>query len=161
VAWRAVALRSFECFFSKSFVCLSMVCHSIWFFALLSSPWLFPCSRLQTLCCIVDANRASIQLVNSLKQKVLDNYPRYDKGAFFFELDGKPLSTKSSYRPRLADGSTVFVQYRNRGGCFVVSLTLMMTIFALIISSPCTCGASLLFIPLLLPFLFVLPLFCL
>ena len=76
---------------------------------------------------------------------------------YFLEVGGKPLVSTDSVK----DGSTVFVQYRNRGGCFMVSLSIMMIIFTLILSSTCTCGTSLLLVPLLLPFLFVLPLFCL
>jgi hypothetical protein len=100
-----------------------------------------------------------------MEQKVLEQYPTYDRSNFFFQVNGKPLSKSGGntdiFHQQLYNGSTVFVQYRNRGGCFMVSFTIMMTIFALILSSTCTCGASLLMVPLLLPFLFVLPLFCL
>mmetsp|Transcript_5 Transcript_5/g.10 ORF Transcript_5/g.10 Transcript_5/m.10 type:complete len:170 (+) Transcript_5:132-641(+) len=123
----------------------------------------------KTLCCVIDPKQASIvALVDGFEQKVLERYPSYDRSNFYFEVGGKALVKGQATEQQLtttttlfSNGSTVFVQYRNRGGCFMVSFTLMMTIFALILSSTCTCGASLLIVPLLLPFLFVLPLFCL
>jgi hypothetical protein len=50
---------------------------------------------------------------------------------------------------------------RQRGGCFMVSASILCIITAAIIGSPCTCGISLLVVPVLLPLLFILPLFCL
>jgi hypothetical protein len=119
----------------------------------------------QTLCCVIDAGNSNSNadfvndVVGALVQKVMAEYPTMNRNNFFFEVGGKPLSNSSTVSIR--NGSTVFVQYRLRGGCFLVSFTIMMTIFLLILSSTCTCGTSLLLVPLLLPFLFVLPLFCL
>jgi hypothetical protein len=126
---------------------------------IVSSPSLF---FFQTLCCVIDARRAAIThvVVDTLVQKVMDQYPATSRKNYYFEVGGKPLSNATNM-PCIYNGSTVFVQYRNRGGCFMVSFTVMMTILALILSSTCTCGTSLLLVPLLLPFLFVLPLFCL
>ena len=139
---------------------------------------------MQTLCCVLEPyQQASLStVVACLEQKVLDSYPGYDRRNFFMELNGKPLSssaassssTLSEYQHHVlvpsknkttsidnSNTSTVYVHYRNRGGCFMISFTILMTIFFLIITSTCTCGASLLFVPLLLPFLFVLPFCCL
>jgi len=85
------------------------------------------------------------------------------KRDFYFIVQGKPLnlSDDESKVALLHDQSTVFVQYRNRGGCFMFSFTILMTILAAIVGSTCTCGLSLLIVPLLLPLLFILPFFCL
>jgi hypothetical protein len=115
----------------------------------------------QTLCCIVEAcnETTGFEVVDALTKKVMEEYPTMNRNNFFFEFGGKPLSHDNTVS--IGNGSTVFVQYRLRGGCFMISITVLMTIFVLILSSTCTCGASLLLVPLLLPFLFVLPLFCL
>jgi len=55
----------------------------------------------------------------------------------------------------------VQVWTRQRGGCFMVSFSILGIIMAAIVGSTCTCGLSLLIVPLLLPLLFILPLFCL
>lgn len=57
--------------------------------------------------------------------------------------------------------NTVIVSSRRKGGCFMVSFSILATICAAILGSPCTCGLSLFVVPFLLPLLFVLPLFCL
>lgn len=128
-------------------------------------PMCFPLSIpiVQTLCCIIDPRRATtVDIVGCLEEKVIEHYS-VERSAFFFEMAGKPLNKTltSCDGHTFNNGTTIFVQFRNRGGCFMVSLTLTMIIFLLIISSTCTCGTSLLLVPLLLPFLFVLPLFCL
>lgn len=48
-----------------------------------------------------------------------------------------------------------------KGGCFIVSFSILVTIVMAVCMSVCTCGLSLVVIPLLAPFLFILPLFCL
>ena len=58
-------------------------------------------------------------------------------------------------------GDTLFVADRQRGGCFMVSLSILFTIFLAILMSFCTCGLSLTIVPFLIPLLAVLPLFCL
>jgi hypothetical protein len=70
---------------------------------------------------------------------------------------GVPSSTKSSNNASV----TIFVTHRQRGGCFMVSFSIIVTICTAFLTSPCTCGFGLLIIPVLLPLLFVLPLFCL
>jgi hypothetical protein len=80
----------------------------------------------------------------------------------FFICNGKPLSDEmllSDYN--FPENSTIHVSYRNRGGCFMVSLSILCIICASVIGSPCTCGLSLFMVPLLLPLLFILPFFCL
>lgn len=89
-------------------------------------------------------------------------------------LQGKPLEDDyvlSHYIPLLKHPQgnnndynatcTIVVWQRQRGGCFMVSLSIMVIIFFALISSCCTCGLSLLVVPVLLPLLFILPLFCL
>ncbi|KAG7367226.1 hypothetical protein IV203_029897 [Nitzschia inconspicua] len=93
----------------------------------------------KTLCCVINAHQAAIVhvVVHTLEKKVMEQYPTMNRKNFFFEVGGKPLSTTTNTTTAclLHNGSTVFVQYRNRGGCFMVSFTVMMTIFALILSS--------------------------
>lgn len=50
---------------------------------------------------------------------------------------------------------------RQRGGCFMVSCSILAIICTAVVGSTCTCGLSLLIVPVLLPLLFILPLFCL
>lgn len=50
---------------------------------------------------------------------------------------------------------------RQRGGCFMVSLSILGVIMTALVGSTCTCGLSLFIIPVLLPLLFILPLCCL
>eukprot|EP00980_Cylindrotheca_fusiformis_P001440 scaffold345_cov134-Cylindrotheca_fusiformis.AAC.51 len=114
----------------------------------------------KTLCCRIDPKQASITKLDILNERVLEEYPSYEEN-YFFEMQGKPLNGMTCNSLMWMDGSTVFVQYRNRGGCFMVSLTVLTIIMAAIVGSTCTCGLSLLIVPLLLPLLFILPLFCL
>jgi hypothetical protein len=80
----------------------------------------------------------------------------------FFCWNGKPLDDDAILKDYgVRDSATISVSYRKRGGCFMVSLSILTVICAAVIGSPCTCGFSLFIVPLLLPLLFVLPLFCL
>jgi hypothetical protein len=91
----------------------------------------------------------------------------------FFVWNGKPLTDQALLQdytgvvsPSKASSCnrsiiTISVIHRQRGGCFMVSFSILMTICAAVLTSPCTCGFGLLIIPVLLPLLFVLPLFCL
>jgi hypothetical protein len=115
---------------------------------------------LQNLCCTINPKKASIISISTLEQRVLQYYPDEAKN-FYFIVHGKPLDQGNCHSMVWTNGSTIFVQYRKRGGCFVVSFTILTVIIAALIGSFCTCGMSLLVIPVLLPFLFVLPLFCL
>jgi hypothetical protein len=86
---------------------------------------------------------------------------------------GKPLeddNVLSHYMPFQQKGNnnnnnqtllTIVVWQRQRGGCFMVSLSILVIIFFALMGSCCTCGLSLLVVPVLLPLLFILPLFCL
>lgn len=56
---------------------------------------------------------------------------------------------------------TMHASIRLRGGCFMVSATVLGMIMTAILSSFCTCGLSLIAVPFLLPLLFILPFFCL
>lgn len=114
----------------------------------------------QTLCCRIYPKQAAITKLDYLTERVQKEYPNDDTD-FYFEMHGKPLSATTCNSLMWMEGSTVFVQYRNRGGCFMVSLTVLTMIMTAIVGSTCTCGLSLLFVPFLLPFLFILPLFCL
>ena len=55
----------------------------------------------------------------------------------------------------------VTVHPRVRGGCFMVSASVLAMLCTAVVASSCTCGMSLVAVPFLLPLLFVLPLFCL
>jgi hypothetical protein len=86
----------------------------------------------------------------------------------FFMFHGKPMDDDDDL---LADYGitrntqnhhhTVFVSQRVRGGCFMVSASVLALIGTAIVGSMCTCGMSLLVVPILLPLLLVLPLCCL
>ena len=56
---------------------------------------------------------------------------------------------------------TIHASYPIRGGCFMLSFSILIMILMAISMSLCTCGLSLIAIPILGPFLFILPLFCL
>lgn len=56
---------------------------------------------------------------------------------------------------------TIHVSVRMKGGCFMVSATVLAMIMTAIVGSTCTCGLSLIAVPFLLPLLFILPFFCL
>ena len=56
---------------------------------------------------------------------------------------------------------TIHASYPLRGGCFILSFSILMMILVAMSMSLCTCGLSLIAIPILGPFLFILPLFCL
>ena len=61
-----------------------------------------------------------------------------------------------------APSPTVHVVARARGGCpFFISAAILCAIFVTGILSVCTCGGTLLLWPLLIPWLFILPCFCL
>jgi hypothetical protein len=115
----------------------------------------------QTLCCLINPQQGAITSIAILEQKVLESYPDRSKRDFFFLSQSKPLNQTTFDSLYWKDGSTIFVHYRNRGGCFIFSFSILCIILMAIVGSFCTCGSSLLIIPVLLPFLFILPLFCL
>jgi hypothetical protein len=55
----------------------------------------------------------------------------------------------------------VHASHALNGGCFLVSFSVLLMIVGAVAMSFCTCGVSLIFVPLLAPLLFILPLFCL
>jgi hypothetical protein len=121
---------------------------------------------LQTLCWSVDPSvmtQNNVMAVQKLlEQRVLQQHPYENPKNFYFLANAKPLARDVDVSSMtMRDGMTIFVQYRNRGGCFVFSFTVLTMIFTAIMGSFCTCGLSLWVVPLLLPLLFILPLFCL
>jgi len=115
----------------------------------------------QTLCCLINPRQAAITSIGILEQKVVESYPDQSREDFFLETQSKPLNEYSFNSLTWNEGATVFVQYRKRGGCFIFSFSILCIIFMAIVGSFFTCGCSLLIIPILLPFLFILPFFCL
>lgn len=80
----------------------------------------------------------------------------------FMIWNGKPMDDNGNLSDYgLREGVTIDVSYRNKGGCFMVSFSILVFIGMAIIGSTCTCGLSLFVIPFLMPLLFILPLFCL
>jgi len=74
-----------------------------------------------------------------------------------------PYYTLSDYCNHTATSSpvTIHASFQIKGGCFIISFTILMTILLAISMSVCTCGMSLFVLPILGPFLLILPLFCL
>lgn len=124
---------------------------------------------LQTLCLWLDPELN----IYSIKQTLLAHQAKSSSSAplgctandIFFVWNGKPLDDQALLcdyiGKRNNNNSMIIVGYRNRGGCFLVSFSILCIIILSIIGSFCTCGLSLLIVPVLLPLLFVLPLFCL
>jgi len=100
----------------------------------------------------------------SVRRKVSQKHPHnmlYSSDQYL-TYQSKPLTeslTVADYG--IQQGSTLFASERRRGGCFMISLSIIFTIFCAIAMSLCTCGLSLTIIPFLLPLLCILPLFCL
>jgi hypothetical protein len=61
----------------------------------------------------------------------------------------------------ITENATIFVSSRTKGGCFMVSFSILIVIAIAFLMSLCTCGLSLCVVPFLLPLLCILPLFCL
>jgi hypothetical protein len=72
--------------------------------------------------------------------------------------DGLLVSSSSSSSVMMP---TVEVGIRQRGGCFIVTFTILTILFIATMCAPFTCGTSLLLYVFLLPPVFVLPFFCL
>jgi hypothetical protein len=77
--------------------------------------------------------------------------------------NGKPLEDEHclAHYGFPQNGMTIHASHRLKGGCFMVSLSILFVIIMSIVGSMCTCGLSLVVVPFLMPLLFVLPLFCL
>ena len=103
-------------------------------------------------------------------------------GTFFFEshmssrmilsYNGKIMRkdlTLSDYLPPATTATTkaqqnpivIHLSFALDGGCFLISFSVLLMIIGAVMMSFCTCGASLIFVPLLAPLLFILPFFCL
>lgn len=61
----------------------------------------------------------------------------------------------------ITENATVIVSSRTKGGCFMISFSILIVIAIAFLMSLCTCGLSLCIVPFLLPLLCILPLFCL
>ena len=105
--------------------------------------------------------RHNIALKRSNRSQALIEYAvRYPDQYLTFQ--SKPLHDSFTVRDYgIQHGSTLLMSGRQRGGCFMISLSILFTILIAISMSFCTCGLSLTIVPFLLPFLAVLPLFCL
>ena len=98
--------------------------------------------------------------IDAIKQSLLDKRPDYQRS---FSIDDLYL-TAQGHKPlvhSLEDYTQIDVHGRVKGGCFMVSFSILMICLVACCCSVFTCGTSLLIIPVLLPLLFVLPLFCL
>jgi hypothetical protein len=99
--------------------------------------------------------------VLSIKKKVISKSEiPFKTSDLFLIWNGKSIA-QPGVVSTLREGSTVLVSYRNQGGCFLVSFSILMMIGVALVTSFCTCGLSLCVIPFLVPLLFILPLFCL
>ncbi|CAJ1966572.1 unnamed protein product [Cylindrotheca closterium] len=114
----------------------------------------------KSLSCQVGRHETAFEKLDRLNRRILHEYP-VSKANYYMEMQGKPLSIHNGDYLLWKNNADIFVQYRNPGGCFMVSLTVLTMIIMAIIGSTCTCGLSLLIVPLLLPLLFILPFFCL
>ena len=137
---------------------------------------------LQTLCLLIDPWNDDVLAVKKKLLEKSETTSYFQPKDLFMVCNGKPLSEdnvndNSNYRQNgvvvvgdgglcrrhhfFREGTTVLVSYRNRGGCFMVSFSILLMIGAALIGSFCTCGLSLCVVPFLVPLLFILPLFCL
>ena len=124
---------------------------------------------IQTLCMMVNIHNDDIL---SIKKRLADitssggEEPSFVMATkdMFLLWNGRPLDDDcvlADYHMTTKSMATVFCHQRKRGGCFAVSASVLVVIFASILGSTVTCGASLIMVPLLLPLLLVLPLCCL
>uniref|UniRef100_A0A7S0ARD7 Ubiquitin-like domain-containing protein n=1 Tax=Minutocellus polymorphus TaxID=265543 RepID=A0A7S0ARD7_9STRA len=75
---------------------------------------------------------------------------------------GNDASSSSSLaKYNIRNEATIHATVRVRGGCFMVSLSILCIIVGAMMMSVFTCGGSLIVVPFLAPFLFILPFFCL
>ena len=142
------------------------------------------CTFRQTLCLLIDPWNDDMLTVKKKLLAKSETAPFYQPNDLFMVCNGKPLfeddvldinncqddgvvvvgGSDVCRRRRhycFREGATVLVSYRNRGGCFMVSFSILLMIGAALVGSFCTCGLSLCVVPFLVPLLFILPLFCL
>ena len=98
-----------------------------------------------------------------------------NKNNIFLQYNGKPFprsktktkknmispTSLSIYDAGIPNNATIFASRRRRGGCFIVSISIFLSIFILFLLSGVTCGLSLFMVPFMVPLLFILPVFCL
>jgi hypothetical protein len=117
------------------------------------------CPDGKSFCMALDPSEVELW---SIKDRIYQEtgVPGYDQ---FLHYNAKPL--RHDWVPLtefgICEGSTIHVSSRLKGGCFVLSFCILMLIMAAFLTSFCTCGMSLCVVPFLLPFLCILPLFCL
>jgi len=97
--------------------------------------------------------------VEQLEQMLEDKIGMSMEDAFF-------LYGAKSFRKHLAlkeyglqPNSTIHVCVKQKGGCFIVTFTILTILFFALLGAPFTCGFSLCLFPFLLPLVFILP-FC-
>ena len=116
------------------------------------------CPDGKTLCVNLSPDdRLSIIQQHVYKQTGVRSYDQV------LQCNAKPLfhDTSTLEECDIVENSTVFVSTRTRGGCFMISFTVLVVIFVAFLMSFFTCGMSLCIVPFLLPLLCILPLFCL
>ena len=80
----------------------------------------------------------------------------------YLALGGKPLRYGRCVKDYMIhEGTTLDYTTRQRGGCFLISISLWFIILISAILSVCTCGLSCSVVFLLLPFACLLPFCCL
>lgn len=80
----------------------------------------------------------------------------------YLHYGGKPLLDTERVMGcgMIVDGSTVHLCVRQRGGCFIITFSILTLLFFATVAAPFTCGCSLIAF-LLLPLVFILPWCCL
>ena len=127
---------------------------------------LLPYYCKQTLCLQVDPMTILVsELATQVWQHAQNEHPGISRD-FCMTCRGKVLDANDDCTLAEMVGNAQQVVHlqawpRQRGGCFMVSCSILGVIMASIVGSTCTCGLSLFIVPLLLPLLFILPLFCL
>ena len=113
---------------------------------------------MQMICLQLDPRDDMI----TVQEKLSERWNSWNHNNMYMVANGKVLDSFGTLQDYgLSEGSLVDVSRRQRGGCFVVSFSILIVMFVSLLFSFCTCGVSLAIIPILMPFLFILPLFCL
>eukprot|EP00977_Amphora_coffeiformis_P012411 scaffold3069_cov215-Amphora_coffeaeformis.AAC.12 len=119
----------------------------------------------KTFCLQVDPRTSVAELAASIWEHALLQTTNAMSRDVCMVCRGKVLDPSDDRALREIVGCSMMIPVqvwtRQRGGCFMVSFSILGIIMAAIVGSTCTCGLSLLIVPLLLPLLFILPLFCL
>lgn len=118
------------------------------------------CCYFKTYCLTIEPDMSLFDI----KRALIELYQYSTNQPTFIDPRQLCLTSQGKVEENLVwnkNNVTVFVHLRQPGGCFMISFTILMTIILACMSSVCTCGLSLFVIPVLLPLLFILPLFCL